>query len=107
MALVAGVDSSTQSVKVVVRDAESGALVREGRGTHPDGTEVHPQYWLDALDGVLDGILDGVSLRYFRDDSAAKRVQLITTGFIADLIMRTYYESQDKKPYNIKKQLDI
>ncbi|MES2832374.1 MAG: glycosyltransferase family 2 protein [Pseudomonadota bacterium] len=32
-------------------------------------------------------------------------VQLISTGFIADLIMRTYYESQGKKPYNIKKQL--
>ena len=60
MALVAGVDSSTQSVKVVVREADSGTLVREARGTHPDGTEVHPQYWLDALDGALDGILDGV-----------------------------------------------
>lgn len=60
MALVAGVDSSTQSVKVVVRDAESGALVREARGSHPDGTEVDPRSWLDALDGALDGILDGV-----------------------------------------------
>lgn len=29
-------------------------------------------------------------------------VQLITTGFIAELIMRTYYESQNKKPYAIK-----
>lgn len=29
-------------------------------------------------------------------------VQLITTGFIAELLMRTYYESQDKKPYNVK-----
>lgn len=30
-------------------------------------------------------------------------VQLITTGFIAELVMRTYYESQNKKPYQIKK----
>jgi glycosyltransferase involved in cell wall biosynthesis len=30
-------------------------------------------------------------------------IQLITTGFIADLMMRTYYESQNKKPYHIKK----
>lgn len=30
-------------------------------------------------------------------------IQLITTGFVADLIMRTYYESQNKKPYQIKK----
>lgn len=29
-------------------------------------------------------------------------VQLITTGFIAELLMRTYYGSQNKKPYNIK-----
>jgi glycosyltransferase involved in cell wall biosynthesis len=34
-------------------------------------------------------------------------IQLTATGFIADLIMRTYYESQDKKPYNIKKQIAI
>ena len=33
--LVAGVDSSTQSCKVVIRDAETGALVREGRAAHP------------------------------------------------------------------------
>ena len=31
MSLVAGIDSSTQSCKVVIRDADSGELVREGR----------------------------------------------------------------------------
>jgi xylulokinase len=49
MTLVAGVDSSTQSCKIVIRDIETGALVREGRATHPDGTEVHPDRWWDAL----------------------------------------------------------
>jgi xylulokinase len=49
MALVAGVDSSTQSCKVVVRDAETGVLVRSGRASHPDGTEVHPDAWWSAL----------------------------------------------------------
>ncbi len=29
-------------------------------------------------------------------------VQLITTGFVSELLMRTYYESQNKKPYNIR-----
>lgn len=29
-------------------------------------------------------------------------IQLITTGFIAELIMRTYFESQSKKPWRIK-----
>jgi xylulokinase len=49
MPLVAGVDTSTQSCKVVIRDAETGALVREGRATHPEGTEVHPDAWWRAL----------------------------------------------------------
>ncbi|MFC4058500.1 xylulokinase [Planomonospora corallina] len=49
MTLVAGVDSSTQSCKVVVRDAETGALVREGRAAHPAGTEVDPEAWWSAL----------------------------------------------------------
>ncbi|HSS68497.1 MAG TPA: xylulokinase [Nocardioidaceae bacterium] len=49
MPLVAGVDSSTQSCKVVVRDAETGLLVRQGSAPHPDGTEVEPQAWWLAL----------------------------------------------------------
>jgi xylulokinase len=47
--LVAGIDSSTQSCKVAIRDAQTGALVREGRAPHPDGTEVDPRAWWDAL----------------------------------------------------------
>jgi xylulokinase len=54
MALVAGVDSSTQSCKVVIVDAGTGALVREGRAAHPDGTEVHPDRWWEALSEALD-----------------------------------------------------
>lgn len=53
MALVMGVDSSTQSCKIVVRDADSGELVRQGRAAHPDGTEIDPQRWSDALDEAL------------------------------------------------------
>jgi xylulokinase len=63
MTLVAGIDSSTQSCKVVVRDADSGALVREGRAVHPVGTEVDPAAWQQALDqAVTDaGGLDDVA----------------------------------------------
>ncbi|SFV58405.1 Glycosyl transferase, family 2 [hydrothermal vent metagenome] len=32
-------------------------------------------------------------------------IQLITTGFLAELIMRTYFESQNKKPYTIKETI--
>ncbi len=51
--LVAGVDSSTQSCKVVIRDAATGQLIREGRATHPDGTEVAPAHWVSALDTAI------------------------------------------------------
>ncbi|MFC9993860.1 xylulokinase [Nocardia sp. NPDC127526] len=49
MTLVAGVDSSTQSCKVVIREAETGRLVRSGRAAHPPGTEVHPEVWWSGL----------------------------------------------------------
>ena len=60
--IIAGVDSSTQSVKVVLRDAHTGELVRQGRATHPDGTEVDPTLWKLALDAAIKdaGGLDGV-----------------------------------------------
>ncbi|MBN9605232.1 MAG: xylulokinase [Actinomycetales bacterium] len=51
--LVAGVDSSTQSCKVVVRDLASGATVRTGRAAHPEGTEVDPAAWWEALRAAL------------------------------------------------------
>jgi xylulokinase len=62
-ALVAGVDSSTQACKVVVRDADTGALVREGRAAHPLGTEVDPGAWWRALEVAISeaGGLEGVS----------------------------------------------
>ncbi|WP_345002002.1 xylulokinase, partial [Tsukamurella soli] len=49
MPLVAGIDSSTQSCKVLVCDAESGAVVRSASAPHPPGTEVDPQRWWAAL----------------------------------------------------------
>ena len=59
--LVAGIDSSTQSCKVVVREARTGRLVREGRAPHPDGTEVDPEAWWTALQtavGDAGGLAD-------------------------------------------------
>lgn len=60
--IIAGVDSSTQSVKVVIRDANTGQLLREGRAPHPHGTEVDPALWKSALDVAIAqaGGLDGV-----------------------------------------------
>jgi xylulokinase len=61
--LVAGVDSSTQSVKVVIRSADTGELIRQGRASHPEGTEVDPALWETALTSAFAdaGGLDDVS----------------------------------------------
>ena len=61
--LVAGVDSSTQSVKVVIRRADTGELIRQGRAPHPEGTEVDPVHWLNALESAIAnaGGLDDVA----------------------------------------------
>ncbi|MCA0253198.1 MAG: xylulose kinase [Actinobacteria bacterium] len=63
MARVIGIDSSTQSCKVVVRDAGTGELLASGRAAHPDGTSVDPAHWWTALRAALAeaGGLDDVS----------------------------------------------
>ena len=63
MVLVAGIDSSTQSCKVVVCDADSGEIVRSASSQHPDGTEVDPQLWWSALQASIGaaGGLDDVA----------------------------------------------
>ena len=43
--LVAGIDTSTQSTKIRITDAETGKLVRFGQAKHPEGTSIHPDRW--------------------------------------------------------------
>jgi xylulokinase len=56
--LVAGIDSSTQSTKVVLCDAADGTVVGAGSAPHPAGTEADPQAWWDALHKAGDGLLN-------------------------------------------------
>jgi xylulokinase len=58
MTLVAGIDSSTQSTKVVLCDADDGTVVGTGSAPHPPGTEVDPQAWWDALQRAGGRLLD-------------------------------------------------
>ena len=56
--LVAGVDCSTQSTKVVVIDADSGEIVAAGRAAHSvtgsgGPRETHPEVWWEALRQAL------------------------------------------------------
>src|SRR5262249_42087459 len=56
--LVAGVDSSTQSTKVLLCQADDGTIVGEAAAPHPDGTECDPELWWQALVKAGDGLLD-------------------------------------------------
>ncbi|MEV0293636.1 xylulokinase [Nocardia sp. NPDC050710] len=60
MTRVAGVDSSTQTCKIVVCDAETGTILERARAPHPDGTEVPAEAWWAALCAAGDGLLDRV-----------------------------------------------
>lgn len=64
MPLVAGVDSSTQSCKLEVRDADTGELIRSGHRPHPATTpprsEQDPAAWWEALASLLAEHGDGV-----------------------------------------------
>ncbi len=56
--LVAGVDSSTQSTKVLLCRAEDGVIVGDATSPHPGGTECDPELWWRALTSAGDGLLD-------------------------------------------------
>ncbi len=62
MALVVGIDSSTQSTKVEARDLETGAVVAAGGARHPPTTpprsEQDPAAWWDALVLAMDQLGD-------------------------------------------------
>ncbi|WP_312856058.1 FGGY family carbohydrate kinase [Nocardioides stalactiti] len=51
-------DSSTQSTKAVLVDADDGTVVAQRSAPHPPGTEVDPGAWLDAVDAATAGLLD-------------------------------------------------
>ena len=56
--LVAGVDSSTQSTKVLLCQAEDGTVVARGSAPHPPGTECDPAAWWSALEQAGTGLLE-------------------------------------------------
>jgi xylulokinase len=61
MKLVAGVDSSTQSTKVVLVRADDGTVVASASAPHPEGTECPPDKWWEALNAAGRGLLGQAS----------------------------------------------
>lgn len=64
MPLVLGVDSSTSATKTEVRDADTGALVGDGRAPHPPTTpprsEQDPHSWWAAFEAARAGLSDEI-----------------------------------------------
>lgn len=58
MTLVLGIDSSTQSTKALLVEADTGRIIEERRSAHPDGTEVDPRDWLTAVDEAAGPLLE-------------------------------------------------
>ena len=59
--LVAGIDSSTQSTKVLLVRASDGVVVDQASAPHPNGTSVDPQVWWAALQQAGSGLLERAS----------------------------------------------
>ncbi|MFE1379001.1 FGGY family carbohydrate kinase [Streptomyces sp. NPDC058740] len=64
MGIVAGLDSSSDSTRIIVCDADTGAVLRQGHAPHPldpKATDVDPQAWLLSLgEAATGGLLEGV-----------------------------------------------
>ncbi|MFD0151031.1 FGGY family carbohydrate kinase [Streptomyces sp. NPDC055721] len=64
MGIVAGLDSSAGFTRIVVCDADTGAVLRQGYAPHqgdPKAAEVDPQTWLLSLgEAATGGLLEGV-----------------------------------------------
>ncbi|MCS0638217.1 FGGY family carbohydrate kinase [Streptomyces sp. LP05-1] len=64
MGIVAGLDSSSGFTRVVVCDADTGAVLRQGYAPHPvepKAVEVDPEAWLLSLgEAASGGLLEGV-----------------------------------------------
>ncbi|MEV0096998.1 FGGY family carbohydrate kinase [Streptomyces sp. NPDC050738] len=64
MGIVAGLDSSSAFTRIVVCDADTGAVLRQGYAPHPveaKAAEVDPQAWLLSLgEAAGGGLLEGV-----------------------------------------------
>ena len=56
--LVGGIDSSTQSTKVLLVRADDGVVVGEASAPHPEGTECDPDRWWEALSAAGRGLLE-------------------------------------------------
>ncbi|WP_417372408.1 xylulokinase [Glutamicibacter protophormiae] len=58
---VLGIDSSTQSCKALLVDALTGEVVATNRQPHPQGTQINPKRWIEAMEASIGGLLHRAS----------------------------------------------
>ena len=58
MALTLGIDTSTQSCKALLVDADDGRVLEARQVPHAPGTEVDPRGWLAAVDEATAGLIE-------------------------------------------------
>ncbi|MDI3418645.1 xylulokinase [Streptomyces luteolus] len=84
MPVVVGVDSSTQSCKVELRDLDSGRLLGSGSAPHPPAfaprSEQHPSKWWSAFEHALDAAVTHAAVD--RTDIAAISVAAQCHGLV-------------------------
>lgn len=59
------------------------------------------------LEKIFGADIGGRPLFYVGILCIISGIQLITTGFIAELLMRTYFAASNKKPYNVKEVIKV
>jgi hypothetical protein len=74
-----------------LRYAENAMLLPRDSGDHP-----FPR-WFQASLADRPLLLLGVLL-------IVVGIQLLSLGLVADVVSRTYHESQDKRPYNVRER---
>ncbi|HET9138269.1 xylulokinase [Actinophytocola sp.] len=86
MTLVLGIDSSTQSTKALLTDAETGTVVAEGRAAHPDGTEVDPHAWWQACQEAISQATAGSTERVAAVAVAGQQHGMVTLDAAGEVV---------------------
>src|SRR5579862_2205109 len=93
MAIVAGIDSSTQSCTIELRDADTGALLGQGSAPHPltnpPVSEQDPEIWWAALALALRHACTSANIQPVSIDSVSVDAQchgMVTLGTEDDVV---------------------
>lgn len=106
MTLVLGIDSSTQSTKALVTDAESGAVLAEGRAAHPDGTEVDPAAWWQACQEAIAAATSGLPEPVAAVSVAGQQHGLVTLDASGEVVRKALLWNDTRSAEQARRLVD-